>query len=52
MKTTDTYVDNILAEAQRLLWSGSLHEVDQAHNMIAELIKTRMAEKEGRNVSL
>ena len=52
MKTTDTYVDNVLEEARRLLWSGSLHEVDQAHNMIAELIKTRMAEKEGRNVSL
>jgi formyltetrahydrofolate synthetase len=49
MKTTDTYVDNVLTEAQRLLWSGSLHEVDQAHNMIAELIKTRMSEREGQN---
>ena len=50
MKTTDTYVDNVLEEARRLLWSGSLHEVDQAHNMIAELIKTRMSEREGTNV--
>ena len=42
MKITDPYVDTVLAEAQALLWSGSLHEVDQAHNMITKLINDRM----------
>jgi hypothetical protein len=49
MTTTDTYVDNVLAEAQRLLWGGSETENIQAHNMIAKLIKDRMSEREGKN---
>ena len=52
MKTSDRYVDEQLSKAQALLWSGSLHEVDEAHNIIAKLIKDRMAEREGTNDSL
>jgi len=52
MKTTDAYVDTVLAEAQRLLWGGSETENIEAHNLIAKLIKDRMAEQEGTNDSL
>lgn len=31
-------IQEVLCDAQKLLWSGSLHEVDAAHNMIAKLI--------------
>jgi hypothetical protein len=44
MSTTDQYVDSVLAEAQKLLWGGSETENIAAHNMIAKLIKDRMAE--------
>lgn len=37
-------IDQSLARAQALLWSGSLHEVDEAHNIITKLIKDRMKE--------
>ena len=46
MKTTDTYVDTVLAEAQRLLWGGSETENIEAHNLIAKLIKDRLGEDE------
>jgi hypothetical protein len=36
---TMQHVYNELIKVQSLLWSGSLHEVDQAHNIIASLIK-------------
>ena len=36
MKMTE--IQEVLSDAQKLLWSGSLHEVDEAHNMIAKLI--------------
>ena len=52
MKTTDAYVDTVLVEAQRLLWGGSETENIEAHNLIAKLIKDRMAEREGTNDSL
>ena len=42
MKMSDEYIDSVLAEAQKLLWSGSLHEVDEAHNLISKLIKDRV----------
>ena len=42
MKTSDRYVDDQLSKAQALLWSGSLHEVDEAHNIISNLILDRM----------
>ena len=45
MKMNHNSVDEVLAEAQALLWSGSLHEVDQAHNLISNLIRDRMALK-------
>ena len=41
MEMSNEYLDKQLLEAQQLLWSGSLHEVDQAHNIIANLIKDR-----------
>jgi hypothetical protein len=31
-------INSSLNTAQKLLWSGSLHEVDEAHNIIAKLI--------------
>lgn len=46
MKMTDQYVDEVLAEAQRLLWGGSETENIAAHNMIAKLIKDRMEAKQ------
>ena len=52
MQQTDIYINDQLSKAQSLLWSGSLHEVDEAHNIIAKLIKDRMAEREGTNDSL
>lgn len=45
MKTTDQYVDSVLAEAQRLLWGGSETENIAAHNLIAKLIKDRMPDE-------
>jgi hypothetical protein len=41
MTLTDEYLDTQLLKAQQLLWSGSLHEVDEAHNIIVDLIKDR-----------
>ena len=52
MEMSDIYINDQLSKAQALLWSGSLHEVDEAHNIIAKLIKDRMAEREGTNDSL
>jgi hypothetical protein len=42
MQQTDIYINEQLNKAQKLLWSGSLHEQDEAHNIIAKLIKDRM----------
>jgi len=44
MSTTDHYVNKVLSEAQALLWGGSETENIAAHNMIAKLIKDRLAE--------
>jgi hypothetical protein len=38
---TNEYINDQLNKAQKLLWSGSLHEQDEAHNIIARLIKDR-----------
>jgi hypothetical protein len=50
MQQTDHYINQELSKAQALLWSGSLHEVDEAHNIISNLIKDRMGKAEGTNV--
>ena len=42
MQMSDIYINDQLNKAQKLLWSGSLHEQDEAHNIIAELIKHRI----------
>ena len=42
MKMSDQYIDDVLNKAQKLLWSGSLHEQDEAHNLISKLIKDRV----------
>lgn len=42
MKMTDKYINEQLDTAQKLLWSGSLHEVDEAHNIISKLIYDRI----------
>ena len=42
MKMSDIYINDQLNKAQKLLWYGSLHEQDEAHNIIAELIKDRI----------
>ena len=50
MKISDEYLNDQLSKAQALLWSGSLHEVDEAHNIISNLIQDRMGKAEGTNV--
>ncbi len=42
MQQTDKYINEQLSKAQALLWSGSLHEVDEAHNIVSNLIKDRV----------
>ena len=42
MKMSDQYIDEQLSKAQALLWSGSLHEQDEAHNIISKLIYDRI----------
>jgi len=46
MQQTDIYINDQLSKAQALLWSGSLHEVDEAHNIIAKLINDRMGKSD------
>ena len=46
MRMSDPYINDQLSKAQALLWSGSLHEVDEAHNIIAKLIKDRIEQVE------
>jgi hypothetical protein len=43
MAITNEYLDQQLNKVQALLWSGSLDEVDEAHNIIVELIHERKA---------
>ncbi len=50
MQQADHYINQQLSNAQALLWSGSLHEVDEAHNIISNLIQDRMGKAEGTNV--
>lgn len=38
MLMSDMYIKTQLSKAQQLLWSGSLHEVDEAHNIVAKLL--------------
>jgi hypothetical protein len=38
MAMNNAEINSSLNTAQKLLWSGSLHEVDEAHNIIAKLI--------------
>ena len=52
MRMSDNYLNDQLNKAQELLWGGSETENIEAHNIIAKLIKDRMAEKEGQNDSL
>lgn len=42
MKMSDEYINDQLSKAQKLLWSGSLQEVDEAHNIISDLIKDKV----------
>ena len=48
MKMSDAYINEQLSKAQALLWSGSLHEQDEAHNIISKLIKDRVEQTEGQ----
>jgi len=50
MKMSDTYIDDQLNKAQKLLWGGSETENIEAHNIISKLIQDRMAWEEGQNV--
>jgi hypothetical protein len=43
MKMSDFYIDDQLDKAQKLLWGGSETENIEAHNIIAKLIKDRLA---------
>ena len=38
METTKEFINNELSKAQQLLWSGSLDQIDTAHNIITNLI--------------
>lgn len=38
MHFTKEFINNELSKAQKLLWSGSIHEVDEAHNIVASLL--------------
>lgn len=42
MRMSDIYINDQLSKAQALLWSGSLHEVDEAHNIVSNLIRERV----------
>ena len=42
MKMSDTYINDQLNTAQKLLWGGSETENIEAHNIIAKLIKDRI----------
>ena len=46
MKMSDEYLNDQLVIAQKLLWSGSLHEVDEAHNIISKLNKDKIEQVE------
>jgi hypothetical protein len=46
MKMSNEYLNDQLVIAQKLLWSGSLHEVDEAHNIISKLIKDKIEQVE------
>ena len=39
MKITDEHLFKTLCKVQELLYSGSLHEVDEANNIVISLIK-------------
>jgi hypothetical protein len=45
MEMSDIYINDQLNKAQALLWSGSLHEVDEAHNIVSNLIRDRISQK-------
>ena len=38
MELTKQLINNELSKAQQLLWSGSLDDVDVAHNIITKLV--------------
>ena len=42
MKMSDTYIDDQLNKAQKLLWGGSETENIEAHNIISKLIQDRI----------
>ena len=48
MKMSDTYINDQLAKAQKLLWAGSETENIEAHNIISKLIRDRIEQTEGQ----
>jgi hypothetical protein len=42
MKMSDTYLNDQLDKAQKLLWGGSETENIEAHNIISKLIRDRI----------
>ena len=46
MKMSDEYLNDQLVIAQKLLWSGSLHEVDETLNIISKLIEDKIEQVE------
>ena len=45
MEMTPQYIQNQLSKAQELLWSGSLHETDEAHNIVTSLINDLVGQR-------
>lgn len=46
MHLTKEFISDQLSKAQQLLWDGGLTEHDQAHNIVADLLKD-LAEAKG-----
>jgi len=45
---SDTYINDQLNKAQKLLWGGSETENIEAHNIISQLIRDRIEQTEGQ----
>lgn len=50
MEVTKEFINNELGKAQELLWSGSIDEVDRAHNIITNLIQDLQVRVGSKNV--
>ena len=54
MEVTKEFIANELSKAQDLLWSGTLDQIDDAHNIVAGLINDlqRAKNSQGQDLTL